>query len=194
MPDEFREPFQNPYVDSESDEARFSTFVTMDEAHERWNNGSWHADKTNFELDPSMFADGRRLKLDDEGRSAEHPKGNRFAFDLRKDIINADQRSSNLNDSAYTSNYRPSGSIGSTLSNLTIDRLKYNALAGIREELPEDLSYLYGTSQGTQFRKREVRLRTHRRLDTPVDQRRAEVERMIPDENKETPEQIMAML
>ena len=73
MPDEFRESFQNPYVDSESDEARFSTFVTMDEAHERWNNGSWHADKTNFELDPAMFSDGRGLKLNDDGRSAEPP-------------------------------------------------------------------------------------------------------------------------
>ena len=192
MPEDFRQPFFNPYVDEASDEARFSTFVTMDEAHERWNNGSWHADKTNFELGPAMFADGRGLKLDESGRSTEPPRENRFAFDLQRDIINADQQSSHLDDSAYTSNDRPQGSIGSTLSNLTIDRLRYNALAGIQEELPEDLSYLYGTSETSRPRRREVRLRTHRCLETPVDQRRAEVERMLPEEAKESPEAIMA--
>ena len=46
MAENFREPFVNPYVDDESDEARFSTFVTMDEAHERWNNGTWRGSKT----------------------------------------------------------------------------------------------------------------------------------------------------
>lgn len=192
MAENFREPFVNPYVDDESDEARFSTFVTMDEAHERWNNGTWHGSKTNFELDPSMFADDRGLKTDASGKSTDKPKENRFAFDLHKDIINADQLTSRLDENAYTGNYRPVGSIGSTLSNLTIDRLKYNALADIKEELPEDLSYLYGDSEGSRFKKREVKLRSYSRLDTPVDKRRAEVEKMLPDENKETPEAIMA--
>ena len=192
MAENFREPFVNPYVDEESNEARFSTFVSMDEAHERWNNGTWRSNKTNFELDPSMFADSRGLKLDEHGKSTDQPKGNRFAFDLQKDIINADQLSSNLDENAYTNNYRPVGSISSTLSNLTIDRLKYNALADIKEELPEDLSYLYGQSDPSVFKKREVKLRSYNRLSTPVDKRRAEVEKMLPNENNESPEAIMA--
>ena len=192
MAEEFREPFVNPYVDEESDEARFSTFVTMDEAHERWNNGTWHGSKTNFELDPSMFADDRGLKPDASGKKADKPKENRFAFDLQKDIINADQLSTRLDENAYTGSYRPVGSIGSTLSNLTLDRLKYNALADIKEELPDDLSYLYGEGDGTHFKKREVKLRSYNRLSTPVDKRRAEIEKMLPEENKESPEAIMA--
>ncbi|MBQ9901172.1 MAG: hypothetical protein IJM51_02120 [Clostridia bacterium] len=191
MADEFREPFVNPYVDEESDEARFSTFVTMDEAHERWNNGTWQG-KVNFELDPSMFEDSRGLKLDKSGKSQDKPKENRFAFDLQKDIINADELTSRLDENAYTGNYRPVGSIGSTLSNITLDRLKYNALADIKEELPEDLSYLYGEGEGSGFRKREVRLRSYNRLSKPIDERRAEVEKMLPEENKESPEAIMA--
>ena len=192
MAEEFREPFVNPYVDSESDEARFSTFVTMDEAHERWNNGTWQGNKPDFELDPAMFAGDRGLKLDKNGKSSEKPKENRFAFDLQNDIINADQLTSRLDDNAYTGNYRPVGNIGSTLSNITLDRLKYNALADIKEELPEDLTYLYGDGEGSQLKKREVKLRSYNRLDTPVDKRRAEVEKMLPEENKESPEAIMA--
>ena len=152
MAEEFREPFVNPYVDSESDEARFSTFVTMDEAHERWNNGTWQGNKPDFELDPAMFAGDRGLKLDKNGKSSEKPKENRFAFDLQNDIINADQLTSRLDDNAYTGNYRPVGNIGSTLSNITLDRLKYNALADIKEELPEDLTYLYGGGEGSQLK------------------------------------------
>ena len=192
MAEEFRELFVNPYVDSQSDEARFSTFVTMDEAHERWNNGTWNGGNTNFELDPSLFEDSRGLKTSADGKSGEKPKNNRFAFDLQKDIIDADQLTSRLDENAYTGNYRPVGSIGSTLSNLTLDRLRYNALADVKEELPEDLSYLYGESDGARFKKREVKLRSYNRLSTPVDKRRAEVEKMLPDENKESPEAIMA--
>ena len=191
MAEEFRKPFENPYVDSASDEARFSTFVTMDEAHERWNNGTWHGDRANFELDPSMFDDGRGLRTDSVEKKTGKSKENRFAFDLKKDIIEADQLTSHLDDNAYTDNYRPVGSIGSTLSNITLDRLKYNALADIREELPEDLTYLYGESENSRFKKREVKLRSYNRLDTPVDKRRAEVEKMLPEENKESPEAIM---
>ena len=191
MAEEFRKPFENPYVDSGSDEARFSTFVTMDEAHERWNNGTWHGKKTNFELDPSMFDDDRGVAAGTDGKDATKPKENRFAFDLKKDIIDADQLTSRLDENAYTGNYRPVGSIGSTLSNLTLDRLKYNALADIKEELPEDLSYLYGDSENSRFKKREVKLRSFSRLNTPVDTRRAEVEKMLPAENKESPEDIM---
>ena len=192
MAENFKEPFVNPYVDNQSDEARFSTFVTMDEAHERWNNGTWHGGKTNFELDPSLFDDSRSLNTDANGKDSDKSKKNRFAFDLKKDIIDADQLTSRLDENAYTGNYRPVGSIGSTLSNLTLDRLKYNALADIKEDLPEDLSYLYGDSEGSRFKKREVKLRSYNRLNTPVDKRRAEVEKMLPDENKESPEAIMA--
>ena len=192
MAEEFRKPFENPYVDNQTDEARFSTFVTMDEAHERWNNGTWHGDKANFELDPSMFDDDKGLKISVHSKGAGKSKENRFAFDLKKDIIDADQLTSRLDDNAYTDNYRPIGSIGSTLSNITLDRLKYNALADIKEELPEDLSYLYGDSENSRFKKREVKLRSYNRLNTPVDQRRAEVEKMLPEENKESPEAIMA--
>ncbi len=191
MAENFREPFFNPYVDGESEEARFSTFVTMDEAHERWNNGTWRGNKTDFELDPSMFAGDRGLKLDQNGKGSDEPKENRFAFDLQKDIVNADQLTSRLDENAYTGNYRPVGTIGSTLSNLTIDRLKYNALADIKEELPDDLSYLYGESDSSRFKMREVKLRSYSRLDTPVDKRRAEIEKMLPEENKESPEAIM---
>ncbi len=192
MPENFREPFVNPYVDEESNEARFSTFVSMDEAHERWNNGTWRSGKIDFELDPSMFADGRGLKTDENGQSADKPKGNRFAFDLQKDIIDADQHATEFDENAYTGNYRPNGSIGSSLYNLTIDRLRYNALADIKEELPEDLSFLYGESDVSRFKKREVTLRSYNRLSTPVDKRRAEVEKMLPEETRESPEAIMA--
>lgn len=192
MAEIFKEPFVNPYVDEEANEARFSTFVSMDEAHERWKSGAWKPGETNFELDPSMFEDSRGLKLDADGKSTEQAHENRFAFDLKKDIIDADQASSRLDDNAYTNNYRPQGSIGSGISNLAIRKMKYNALADIKEELPEDLSYLYGSDSARRVEKKEVRLRSYDRLKTPVAQRRAEIERMLPEEAGESPESIMA--
>ena len=190
MAESFKEPFVNPYVDEQSDEARFSTFVSMDEAHERWKQGSWRPQKANFDLDPSLFEKGRALPAEEAVKEGE--KKNRFAFRLKEDIIDADQASSRLDDSSYGSNYRPQGTLGSGISNLTIQKLKYNALADIKEELPEDLSYLYGTGEGARERnKTKVRLHSYDRLSTPIDKRRAQVEKMLPEERSETPEAIM---
>ena len=55
--DRFRERFVNPYVDKESEEARLSALVTMDEVQERWRRGSWKPDEEDFRLSPSFFND-----------------------------------------------------------------------------------------------------------------------------------------
>ena len=190
MAEEFKEPFVNPYVDEQSDEARFSTFVSMDEAHERWKQGSWRPQKANFDLDPSLFENGRTLPAEESVKEGE--KKNRFAFRLKEDIIDADQQSNRLDDTSYGNNYRPQGSLGSGISNITIQKLKYNALADIKEELPDDLSYLYGTGEGARERNTaKVKLHSYDRLATPVEKRRAQVEKMLPEERSETPEAIM---
>ena len=71
MAENFKEPFVNPYVDEQSDEARFSTFVSMDEAHERWKQGSWRPQKANFDLDPSLFENGRTLPAEEAVKEEE---------------------------------------------------------------------------------------------------------------------------
>ena len=192
MAEEFKKPFVNPYVDEASEEARFSTFVSMDEAHERWKKGSWRPQKANFELDPALFDESRTLPSGQKAEEEAREKSNRFAFRLQEDIIDADQATDRLDDSSYGSNYRPQGTLGSHISNLAIQRLRYNALADIREELPEDLSYLYGSGEGRRPQpKAKLRLHSHQRLSTPVDKRRTQVERMLPEEQRESPEAIM---
>ena len=189
--DRFREPFVNPYVDKESDEARLSALVTMDEVQERWRKGSWQPDEEAFRLSSSFFGDDGEPEEKAE-TSAPVPESNRFAFDLQKDIIHADETFSEPGDVAYTDSYRPRGDIGSGISNIALDRLRYNALAGIQEELPDDLSYLYGESGEKRAARREpVRDRRYNRLDTPVEKRRAKVDQMIPQRQGETPEMIM---
>lgn len=187
MAENLRESFVNPYVEESANEARFSTVVTMDEAHERWFKGKWRADKANFDLDESFLNDGRNVP------ESEKSEKNRFAFDLKRDIIDGDMASSRLEDISYSASYRPQGSIGSNISNLTVDRLRYNALADIREELPDDLSYLYGNNSGSRVRKDKEsgRVRSRERLETSVDKRRAAVDKMLPERRGETPQMIM---
>lgn len=187
----------NPYIEESANEARFSTVVTMDEAHERWRKGAWQADEDNFKLSPSFLDEQEPLKVKVHPISQSEGDGqksdNRFAFDLKRDIIYGDKLYSDLDESAYTDSYRPRGDIGSNISNITLDQLRYNALADIREELPEDLSYLYGTSSDRHARVKAVaKDRLYNRLDTPVDKRRAKIEQMIPQKRGETPEMIMA--
>ena len=198
LSERLREPFVNPYIDESSNEARFNPIVTMDEMQERWRKGSWSADYENFKLSPSFFDDGRD-QSEAGGRSvvgsekSQQERENRFAFDLKKDIINADKTHFDLDSSAYTDSYRPRGDIGSGISNITLDRLRYNALADIKEDLPEDLSYLYGTGTERRVKVREkTKDRLYNRLDSPVDKRRAKVDQMIPEKRGETPEMIMA--
>lgn len=187
MAEEFRVPFSNPYVADSTREALFSTFVTMDEAHERWKKGQWTADKANFDLDENFLNEDRI-----PARQDKHV-ANRFAFDLHKDIIEGDVDSSRLDGISYTASYRPQGSISSNISNLVVDRLKYNALADIKEEIPDDLSFLYGgASERTSAGKVHTKSRSYSRLDTPVDKRRAQVDKMLPERSVESPEKIMA--
>lgn len=187
MAENLREPFVNPYVEESANEARFGTVVTMDEAHERWFKGTWRADKANFTLDESFLSDNRN------GPESEMPEKNRFAFDLKRDIIDSDMASSRLEDISYSAGYRPQGSIGSNISNLTVNRLRYNALADIKEELPDDLSYLYGSNSGRRVRKDKEsdRARSRDRLETSVDKRRAALDKMLPERRGETPQMIM---
>lgn len=188
MSEDFRVPFSNPYVDDSTREALFSTVVTMDEAHERWKKGQWKADKANFSLDESFLNDDRMPAEKDE------PKANRFAFDLQKDIIDGDVDSSRLDGIAYTASYRPQGSISSNISNLTVDRLKYNALADVKEDIPDDLSFLYGgaSRRASADNRVKAKSRARNRLTTPVDKRRAQVDKMLPEQSVESPEKIMA--
>ena len=79
MAEEFKKPFVNPYVDEASEEARFSTFVSMDEAHERWKKGSWRPQKANFELDPALFDESRTLP---SGQKAEEEAREKSIFHL----------------------------------------------------------------------------------------------------------------
>lgn len=199
MAERFREPFVNPYIDEKSNEARFSTVVTLDEAQERWRKGAWRANEDDFKLSPSFLDDGseppkvRVTPVDRLASSEEKEPENRFAFDLKRDIIYGDKLYSDLDDSAYTDSYRPRGDIGSNISNITLDRLRYNALADIKEELPEDLSYLYGAGPDRHVKaKVKAKDRLYNRLDSPVEKRRAKIEQMIPQKRGETPEMIMA--
>lgn len=188
MAESLRESFSNPYVDDSTLEAKFSTVVTMDEAHERWKKGQWKPNKTNFSLDDSF------LNQDRIPAEQNKPEANRFAFDLQRDIIDGDADSSRLDGIAYTPSYRPQGSISSNISNLVVDRLRYNALADIKEEIPDDLSFLYGgaSSRTAAVGKERAKSRSRDRLDTPIDKRRAQVDKMLPERSAESPEKIMA--
>ena len=195
--DRFRERFVNPYVDKESEEARLNALVTMDEVQERWRRGSWKPDEEDFRLSPSFFNDAAEEEDEPSYEQApdDTPEANRFAFNLQKDILHADQPFSDTDDVAYTDSYRPRGDIGSGISNLALDRMRYNALAGIEETLPDDLSYLGGETTDSKavkrVRKPSVRDRRYVRLETPVEKRRAKVEQMIPHRQGETVETII---
>ncbi len=197
MAESFREPFSNPYADESSNEARFSTVVVMDEAQERWKKGKWRPIKENFELDDSFFEDGaEKAPKDRQGGetlpdgASEGKKKNRFEFDLKRDVIDADVDASQLDDTSYSASYRPQGSIGSGISSLTVKRLRYNALAGIKEDVHGILAGEQDRDRSSK-RKRESRIHRRDRLQTPVDERRAELNKSLPERGVESPESIM---
>ncbi len=70
--------FDNPYLDNEDGENRYSAAVIMDEARERWRTGNWRAKREAFDVSRKDLT---------ENTGGTKPSSARFRLDVRKDLM-----------------------------------------------------------------------------------------------------------
>lgn len=179
---------KNPYLKNVkiSDEAKYQIDVVLDEARTK-HAGSIKAKRGAFELD--------REKLITDSSEGMKPDSARFEIDLENDLNGADVTPKMLEDMSYSPSYRPNGKVGEQVSDITVSRLRYSALAGRKARAPKDLSFLSDPKARDEFDKRErdgKLRRDTKRNEVPIEQRRAELIEMLPKEQQEKVEDIAA--
>ena len=185
--------FDNPYLDNEDGENRYSAAVIMDEARERWRTGNWRAKRESFHLNR------REISGDGEGsEDSAKPSSARFRLDIRKDLMGETISLKKLAELNYSATYRPQGNLDEHLVTPMSTMQRYDVLAGDLESPPEDLSFL--TDADSRLRreleksgnKKDGTLRKDtRRLDKSLDERRAALIDMLPDADTAEARQIV---
>ncbi len=179
--------YKNPYLKDVqvSDDASYQLDVLLDEARTR-RVGTIKAKKGAFELQRA-----RLLAAHSEGMK---PDSGRFDLDIEEDLNGGRITPEMLEKMSYSPSYRPSGKVGEQISDFTISRLRYSALAGRKARAPRDLYFLKDPAARDSFDKvkeRDGKLRRSSvRNEIPVEKRRAELIEMLPKEQQEKYEDI----
>jgi len=171
----YRADGKNPYIKQEG-EAKFNYDLIMDEARQKWRAGSWRADSEDFHIDKESFAP-------EEEEKGERPSSDRFALDVKNDLLGDSISLSALEKLNYSPSYRPSGKLSERIAEPMSTPRRYDVLAGMKEAPPEDISFLSDASvRRARLGDRKGALRKDtRRLGTSVDERRSAILRMIPE-------------
>ncbi len=174
--------FDNPYLDHDEDENRYSATVIMDEARERWRTGNWRAKRESFDFRREDLTEG------EEKDEASSPSASRFRLDIRKDLMGETISLKKLGELSYSPTYRPQGNLDEHLVTPMSTMQRYDVLAGDLESPPEDLSFL--TDADKRLRRELERSgskpdgslrKSTRRLDKSLSERRAALIQMLPD-------------
>jgi len=182
--------FDNPYLDAEEGENRYSAAVIMDEARERWRTGNWRAKRESFHLS--------RKEIAGKKSGGSKPSSARFRLDIRKDLMGETISLKKLSELDYSASYRPQGNLDEHLVTPMSTMQRYDVLAGDLESPPEDLSFL--TDADSRLRreleksgnKKDGSLRRDtRRLEKSLDERRAALIGMLPDADTAEARQIV---
>ncbi len=184
--------YKNPYLnDAEvSGEASYQLDVVLDEARTR-RAGTMKAKKGAFDL--------QRERLLAERPEGMKPDSARFDIDVEEDLNRGRLTTEMLEKMSYSPSYRPSGKVGEQISDLTISRLRYSALAGRKARAPKDLSFLADPEARERFEEKESDKKKERdgrlrrstvRNEIPIEQRRAQLIEMLPKEQQEKYEDI----
>ncbi|MBQ6796896.1 MAG: hypothetical protein IJP10_02665, partial [Clostridia bacterium] len=175
MARKYRADGKNPYIKQEG-EAKFNYDLIMDEARQKWRAGSWRADSEDFHIDKESFAP-------EEEEKGERPSSDRFALDVKNDLLGDSISLSALEKLNYSPSYRPSGKLSERIAEPMSTPRRYDVLAGMKEAPPEDISFLSDASaRRARLGDRKGALRKDtRRLGTSVDERRSAILRMIPE-------------
>lgn len=177
---------ENPYLkDVEiSDEAKYQIDVLVDEARTS-HAGTIKSKKGAFAL--------KREKLLHDDPDAMKPDSARFDIDIETDMNGGELTPKMLENMSYSASYRPKGKVGEQVSDITVSRLRYSALAGRKAKAPKDLSFLSDPLARDKFEQKErdgTLRRDSRRSDIPVEKRREQLIEMLPKEQQERYEDI----
>ena len=174
MPRRYKASGRNPYIKKESD-AKFNYDLVMDEARQKWRTGNWRAESEAFDIDAESFEPEKEEK-------GERPSAERFKLDVKNDLLGDSISLAALEKLSYSPSYRPSGKLSERITEPMSTPRRYDVLAGLKEAPPEDISFLSDASvRRARVGKHEGALRNDaRRLETPVDERRSALLRMMP--------------
>ncbi|MDR1003174.1 MAG: hypothetical protein LBL82_07900 [Oscillospiraceae bacterium] len=180
----FSNPFQNPYIDpnSKNGEAGYNFDIVMEEARERLA-GRIRPKARSFELSKEhIFGNGR----------PNRPDRARFKIDIKNDFNGQAITPQSLESMKYSSSYRPTGNVGDKVTDTHLSSLKYAALAGRKQAPPRDLSFLSDPQSRYEVKgKKELsKRRDTERLSEPTNVRRDKLLQMLPEEQREIPEEM----
>ncbi len=198
--------FENPYLEENGGQSKYSAEVIMEEARQKWRVGSWRARAEDFELDRAELTadsdspDGEQTAdaaETAERAASERPTAARFKLDIQRDLTGDSISRRTLQQLDYSPSYRPSGKIEDRLVGARSTLQRYDVLAGELEAPPEDMSFV--TDPDARREREERQGETHsgalrrdtRRLESSVDERRSELIRMLPDEDEGAAAQIV---
>ncbi len=179
--------YKNPYLkDIEiTDEASYQLDVLLDEARTR-RVGTIKSKRGAFAL--------KREKLLAQRPDGMKPDSARFDLDVEEDLNGGRITPEMLERMSYSPSYRPKGKVGEQISDFTISRLRYSALAGRKARAPKDLSFLADPAARDRFEEKKERdgklRRSTVRNEIPVEERRARLIEMLPKEQQEKYEDI----
>ncbi len=183
--------YKNPYLkDVEvTEDASYQLDIVLDEARTR-RAGTMKSKRGAFAL--------KREKLLSSRPDGMKPDSARFDLDIEEDLNGGRVTPEMLEKMSYSASYRPSGKVGEQISDYTISRLKYSALAGRKARAPKDLSFLADPEAREKFeeknnekKERDGKLRRSTvRNEVPVEERRAQLIEMLPKEQQERYEDI----
>ncbi len=188
----FLNSYKNPYLkDVEvSEEASYQLDIVLDEARTR-KAGTIKSKRGAFAL--------QRERLLSARPDGMKPDSARFDLDIEEDLNGGRVTPEMLEKMSYSASYRPSGKVGEQISDFTISRLRYSALAGRKARAPKDLSFLADPAARDRFEEKELEGKKERdgklrrstvRNNVPIEQRRAELIEMLPKEQQERYEDI----
>ncbi len=188
----FSGSYKNPYLKDANlgEDASYQLDILLDEARTR-RVGAIKSKRGAFEL--------KREKLLADRPDGMKPDSARFDIDIDEDLNGGRLTPEMLEKMSYSPSYRPSGKVGEQISDLTISRLKYSALAGRKARAPKDLSFLADPAARDRFEEKETEKKKERegklrrstvRNEIPIEQRRAELIEMLPKEQQEKFEDI----
>lgn len=188
----FSGSYKNPYLkDVEvSEDASYQLDIVLDEARTR-RAGTIKSKRGAFALQRE-----RLLAARPDGMK---PDSARFDLDIEEDLNGGRVTPEMLEKMSYSASYRPSGKVGEQISDFTISRLRYSALAGRKARAPKDLSFLADPAARERFEEKDKNGKKERdgklrrstvRNEVPIEQRRAQLIEMLPKEQQERYEDI----
>lgn len=167
---------KNPYLSGEQPKNTIDYRMILEEQRAKRERESLKPGRQRMEINREA------LGLPPLEQPDEAERGSRFKFDIEKDVKqNVDLTNLGTGEDKYSANYRPQKENQGS-------RSMYDALAQTRDVTPEEVAALFGVDKDRRSPDRKSPVSAPKRS---IEERRAELDSMLPDQGQITLESIM---